>query len=201
MKYVIRLVLDDASEKKTLNGPDIERLEKVVEREQVVPARKELYVRYLTKLSTLNLLSPHLRALTLASSVDRDNFCLALRNKALLTAVKASPHVKVQLANILEKLSRAYLKRQTILGLLYGADLLNASQNLKGNVQGEHDAQRLVKFTRELIKKNNSTPIAIVLWPIEALRSVSVEQLVENEVGVYELLAGLRLPLDLYTAH
>jgi hypothetical protein len=193
MKFAIMDVLELSPKEGPFSLKDIEILEKAVSRQRLAPPKHELFSIYLKHYKLLGEKNPYFYAYTAANVTDFHFIFVNFTKKITASAENASPHMKKRLADILEKLGLAYLKRRMVLDLFSGIYLINSAYKIRGDEEAENRLKKESIPVRNILNAA-SLSASSVIWPITPLMIDTIKFQMKDELGYYLLLTGEEMP-------
>ncbi len=193
--FEIMDLLEQFPEEKTLSLKEIEILEKTVSRKRLAPPKYELYSLYLKRFQSLGSKNPYFDAYQTAGVAD-----VLFLPSNLTRIINASEStittpMKMRLANILEKVGKAYLRRKVFTNFLLGIGSLSSAYRIRGDEEAEErlkEAYNKIRNTFNVVSSSHASSVAI--WPIAPLMIDTIEYEVKDEIGFYLLLTGEEMP-------
>ncbi len=195
MEFEIMDILGESSKEDPLSLKELEMLEKAVELKRLAPLPYELYSLYLNKFQSLKSKEPYFNAYELVSSSHIISpFTSHLMGRIDASLENATPEMKKRLANILEKLGKAHIKRKVLVDFLIGIAPLRSAYIIKGDTEAEErlmEGYNTIKKSFQIVVYSYASSLYL---PIAPLMIDTIEYTLNDEIGFYLLLTSDEMP-------
>jgi len=188
--------LDGSDVGRPLSARTLAQLQNAARRAQLTVPRFEAYAAYKQMYAVLGIAKPELRAATIVN-LSSEFFSMVWPVHALEDALKAAgADQRAALAEILESVGRAYVRRGTFLDWQHGARLLHLAARQKADPVLEQRAALLRSYSALLLWDVGGAS-SLEVWPVEPLSTEAIELRMQDEIALNHRLLGLPMPHDL----